>query len=72
MVQPPMRVTFKADIALIDECEAAQIRQTIRPAKAIGERGRIAVAVAGLVQRQDHITAPCKFNRKSVPAFRGN
>jgi hypothetical protein len=35
-------MTLEADIVLVDDVEAAQMRQTVWPAKAVGERGRIA------------------------------
>jgi hypothetical protein len=59
-------VTLEADIVLVDDVEAAQIRQPIGAAKAVGERGRVAVTVAGLVERQHHVTAAGEFDGKAV------
>ena len=42
------------------------MRQSIGAAKAVGEGGRVAVAVAGLVERQHHVTAAGEFDGKAV------
>ncbi len=42
------------------------MRESVGPAKAVGEGRRIAVAVAGLVEREDDVTAAGKFDRKTV------
>lgn len=60
------RVALQPDIVLVDDVEAAQMREPIGSAKAIGEGGRIAVAMAGLVEGEHHITAPGEFDRKAV------
>ena len=60
------RMTLEADIVLVDDVEAAQVRKAVGPAKAVGEGGRIAVAVAGLVEGEDHIAATGEFDRKAV------
>jgi hypothetical protein len=62
-------VALKADIVLVDEVEAAQIGQTIRPAKSVGERGRVTIAVAGLVEGQHHIAAASEFDGEAVLGF---
>jgi hypothetical protein len=59
-------VALEPDIVLVDDVEAAQMRQPIGAAKAIGESRRIAVAMAGLVQRQHHITPAGKFDSKAI------
>ena len=60
------RMALKADIVLVDEVEAAQMRQPIGAAKAVGEGRRIAVAVAGLVERQHHIAPAGKFDGEAI------
>ena len=60
------RVALQPDVVLVDHFEAAQMGQTIRTAKAICERRRIAVAVTSLIKRQHHVTAAGKFDRKAV------
>ena len=62
-------MTLEADIVLVDDVEAAQIGQPIGPAKPIGEGRRIAVAVAGLVQRQHHITPAGELDGKTILGF---
>jgi hypothetical protein len=43
-------MALETDIVLVDDFEAAQMRQSVRPAETIGEGRRIAVAMAGLVR----------------------
>ena len=59
-------MALKPDIGLVDEFEAAQIGQPIGAAKPVGEGGRVAIAVAGLVEGEDHITAAGKLDGKAV------
>src|SRR5260370_15504489 len=42
------------------------MREPVGTAKAAGEGGRIAVAMAGLVEGEDHVTAAGEFDRKAV------
>ena len=62
-------MALEADIVLVDDVEAAQMRQPIGPAKAIGKGRRIAIAMAGLVEGEHHVTAAGKFDGKSVLRF---
>ena len=59
-------MALEADVVLVDEIEAAQIGQPVGAAEAVGEGGRVAVAVAGLVERQDDIAAAGEFDGKAV------
>jgi hypothetical protein len=59
-------VALQPNIVLVDDVEASQIDQPVRTAKPVGEGRRIAVAVAGLVERQHHITPAGKFDGKAV------
>ncbi len=45
------------------------MRQAIGATKSVGERGRIAVAVAGLVEGEHHVTAAGKFDGKAILRF---
>ena len=59
-------MALEADIVLVDDVEAAQMRQPIGAAKPVGEGGRVAVAVAGLVEREHHIAAAGELDGKAV------
>ena len=60
------RVALEPDIVLVDDFEAAQIGQPIGAAEAVGEGGRVAIAVAGLVEGQHHIAAAGELDGKAV------
>ena len=59
-------MTLEADIVLVDDVEAAQMGQAVGTAEAVGEGGRVAVAVAGLVEGQHHIAAAGELDGKAV------
>ena len=59
-------MAFEADIVLVDEFEAAQIGQPIGAAEAACEGGRVAVAMAGLVEGEHHIAAAGELDGKAV------
>ena len=42
------------------------MREAIGSAEAVGEGGRIAVAVAGLVEGEHHVTAAGEFDGKAI------
>ncbi len=63
------RVALEADIVLVDDVEAAQMRQPVRAAEAVGEGGRVAIAVAGLVEGEHHIAAAGELDGKAVLGF---
>jgi hypothetical protein len=62
---------LEADIGLVDDVETAQLRQPIRPTKTVSEGRRVAVAVAGLVEREHDITPPGEFDGKAVLGLAG-
>jgi hypothetical protein len=45
------------------------MRQPVGSAETVGEGRRIAIAVAGLVQRQHHVAAAGEFDGKAVLGF---
>ena len=59
-------VALETDIVLVDECEAAQIFQAIRPAPFVRKRRRCAVAVSRHVERKDDIAAARELDGKAV------
>ena len=59
-------MALEADIVLVDDVEAAQMCEAIGAAETVGEGGRVAVAVAGLVERQHDIAAAGEFDGKAV------
>jgi hypothetical protein len=63
------RVALEPDIVLVDDVEAAQVRQPIGSAKTAGEGRWIAVAMAGLVEGEHHVTPAGKFDGKAVLGF---
>ena len=62
-------MALEADIVLVDEFEAAQIGQPIGAAEPVGEGGRVAIAMAGLVEGEDHIAAAGELDGKAVLGF---
>ncbi len=64
-------MAFEADIGLVDIRKAAQVGEAIRAAEPVGEGRRVAVAVAGLVQRHHHIAAPGEFDGEAVLGLAG-
>ncbi len=62
---------LKPDIGLVDEVEAAQVSQSVGTAEPVGEGRRVAVAVAGLVEREHHIAAAGELDGKAVLGFAG-
>jgi hypothetical protein len=54
---------------LVDDIEAAQLREAIPAAEPIGEGGRVAIAVAGLVEGQHHIATAGKLDGTAVLGF---
>ena len=59
------RMAFEADVGLVDEIEAAQVGERIGAAESVGERRRIAVAVARLIERQHDVSAARELDGKS-------
>ena len=57
-------MTLEADVVLVDEVEAAQIAQSVGPAETVRESWRIAVAVAGLIERQHDVAPTGEFDRE--------
>ena len=62
-------MALEPDIVLVDKIEAAQIGQSVRAAKAIGESWRVAIAMSRLIEREHHIAATSKFNGETVLGF---
>ena len=60
------RVAFEPDIVLVHDFKAAQVGQPIGAAEPVCEGGRVAIAVAGLVEGEDHIAATGKLDGKAV------
>ena len=59
-------VAFKSDISFVDHGKTAQIFQPRRPSESFRKCRSARITMAGLVQRQDDVTAAGKFNCKTV------
>ena len=59
-------MAFEADIVLVDDVQAAQVGEAVGAAEAVGEGRRVAVAVAGLVERQHHVAATGELDGEAV------
>ena len=60
---------FQTDIFLIDDIQSGEIFEAVGATEGIGESGRVWVTMAGLIDRQDDIAAPGKFDGKTVLCF---
>jgi len=64
-------MALEADVVLVDDVEAAKVGQAGGPAEAVGEGGRVGVAVAGLVEGEDDVAAPRELDREAVLGLSG-